>query len=120
MPSYCSCTPCGWPANPAPTSLISGEAVRQEAGAMEKRWVTRRSPTALSCPSWARTRTLLIPSHFGFRRRPTKRAFVVWTVPSPSSLHGQVAPAQSLHLPHLRAWLGVASEGSADFESIHA
>src|SRR5437016_7519012 len=27
------------------------------------------SLTALSCPSWARTRTLLIPCHFGFRRR---------------------------------------------------
>src|SRR5439155_25458409 len=27
------------------------------------------------------------------------RAFVVWTVPSPAPLRGQVAPAQSLHLP---------------------
>src|SRR5439155_13740084 len=26
-------------------------------------------PPVLSCPSWARTRTLLIPYHFGFRRR---------------------------------------------------
>src|SRR5207245_7366836 len=30
---------------------------------------TCKSPTASSCPSWARTRTLLIPYHFGFRRR---------------------------------------------------
>src|SRR5207237_9302357 len=29
-----------------------------------------------------------------------RRAFVVWTVPSPSPLRGQVAPTQSLHLPH--------------------
>src|SRR5207248_3578355 len=48
------------------------------------------------------------------------RAFVVWTVPSPSPLRGQVAPTQSLHLPLSGAWLGVASQGSADFESIHA
>src|SRR5437588_10153605 len=27
------------------------------------------------------------------------RAFVVWTVPSPSPLLGQFAPTQSLHLP---------------------
>src|SRR5438309_7758920 len=27
------------------------------------------------------------------------RAFVVWTVPSPAPLRGQVAPTQSLHLP---------------------
>src|SRR5205807_1904899 len=56
-------------------------------------------PPLLSCPSWDRTRTLLIPSHFGFRRRPSIRAFVVWTVPSPAPLRGQVAPTQSLHLP---------------------
>ncbi len=45
---------------------------------------------------------------------------MVWTVPSPWPLRGQVAPTQSLHLPHAGAWLGVASEGFADFESIHA
>src|SRR6266581_1195475 len=30
---------------------------------------------------------------------PVRRAFVVWTVPSPSPLRGQAAPTQSLHLP---------------------
>jgi len=34
---------------------------------------------------------------------------------------GQAAPIQSLHLPEtFRAWLGVASEGFADFEGIHS
>src|SRR5881396_3578844 len=28
------------------------------------------SHRAPNCPSWARTRTLLIPCHFGFHRRP--------------------------------------------------
>src|SRR5205809_7643253 len=54
---------------------------------------------SFSCTSWARTRTLLIACHFGFRRRFICGAFVVWTVPSPSPLLGQVAPTQSLHLP---------------------
>src|SRR5256886_7354860 len=30
---------------------------------------------------------------------PPSWAFVVWTVPSPAPLRGQVAPTQSLHLP---------------------
>jgi len=61
--------------------------------------------------SWSRTTS-------AFAAAP--RAFVVWTVPSPSPLRGQVAPTQSLRLPPLGAWLGVASQGFADFESIHA
>ena len=76
--------------------------------ASRPKWSTR----PFSCPSWDRTRTLLIPYHFGFRRRPfAAGAFVVWTVPSPSPAipcGGQAAPIQSLHLPGILPGLGSA------------
>jgi len=75
-------------------------------------------PPLGSCPSWDRTRTLLIPSHFGFRRRSPASvrgldcAFTCATTRSGGS-HPVSTPSP------VGAWLGVASEGSADFESIH-
>ncbi|SRR6266550_1365583 len=75
-------------------------------------------PPPPSCPSWARTRTLLIPCHFGFRRRSTSVrgldcAFTFALTRSGGS-HPVSTPSS------FEAWLGVASEGSADFESFHA
>src|SRR6059058_3742981 len=55
------------------------------------------SHRASSCPSWDRTRTLLIPYHFGFRRR--YRSVRGLDCAFTFALRDQVAPAQSLHLP---------------------
>ncbi len=80
---------------------LDAHSTPPSCGTVHKRGGRRASLSGRpsSCPSWARTRTLLIPYHFGFRRRSAARAFVVWTVPSPSPRRGQVAPTQSLHLP---------------------
>src|SRR6266566_4019702 len=66
---------------------------------------TQRSPTSREAPSGLELPLLGSnqdsPDPMPLRLSPplTARAFVVWTVPSPSPLRGQVAPAQSLHLP---------------------
>jgi hypothetical protein len=75
-------------------------------------------PPLLSCPSWARTRTLLIPYHFGFRRRSASVrgldcAFTFAPTRSGSS-HPVSTPSP------FGAWLGVTGQGFADFESIHS
>ena len=61
-------------------------------------------PPLLSCPSWARTRTLLIPYHFGLRRRLQRS----WSGLCLHLRHHAVRwlPLQSLHLP--RSGLGSA------------
>src|SRR5207249_10989206 len=89
------------------------------------RGATRRSggqpaghPPLLSCPSWARTRTLLIPCHFGFRRRSTSVRGLDCAFTFALTRSGGSRPV-STPSP-LGAWLGVASQGFADFESIHA
>src|SRR5438132_8592254 len=74
-------------------------------------------PPLLSCPSWDRTRTLLIPYHFGFRRRSTSVRGLDCAFTFALTRSGGSRPV-STPSP-LGAWLGVASEGSADFESIH-
>ena len=72
----------------------------------------------LSCPSWARTRTLLIPYHFGFRRRSTSVRGLDCAFTFAATRSGGSRPVST---PSPRgAWLGVASQGSADFESIHS
>src|SRR5439155_13871671 len=43
---------------------VSGSESQRQESAIRLLIVSR-----FSCPSWARTRTLLIPYHFGFRRR---------------------------------------------------
>src|SRR5439155_5346877 len=75
-------------------------------------------PPLLNCPSWARTRTLLIPCHFGFRRRSTSVRGLDCAFTFALTRSGGSRPV-STPSP-LGAWLGVASEGSADFESVHA
>src|SRR5216684_4237454 len=64
----------------------------------------RGHPPLLSCPSWARTRTLLIPYHFGLRRRLQRS----WSGLCLHLRHHAVRwfPLQSLHLP--RSGLGSA------------
>src|SRR5438270_5094174 len=75
-------------------------------------------PPSLSCPSWARTRTLLIPYHFGFCRRSTSVRGLDCAFTFALTRSGGSHPV-STPTP-LGAWLGVASQGFADFESIHA
>ena len=75
-------------------------------------------PPLLNCPSWARTRTLLIPCHFGFRRRSTSVRGLDCAFTFALTRSGGSRPV-STPSP-LGAWLGVASQGFADFESIHA
>ncbi len=57
----------------------------------------RGHPPLLSCPSWARTRTLLIPYHFGLRRRLQRS----WSGLCLHLRHNAVRwfPLPSLHLP---------------------
>src|ERR1043166_1782019 len=104
----------------APTTLKSMPATRSQVGSIcspftkdsvgYKRRATRRSPTAPSCPSWARTRTLLIRYHFGFRRRSTSVRALDCACTFAFKRSGGLPP--SLYTCPLRAWLGVAVKGS--------
>src|SRR5436309_4439489 len=58
-----------------------------------------RSPTASQLPLLGSNQDSPDPMPLRLSPPLADRAFVVWTVPSPSPLRGQVAPAQSLHLP---------------------
>jgi hypothetical protein len=89
-------------------------------GMKKERQATRRSPTASQLPLLGSNQDSPDPLPLRLSPPLSTRAFVAWTVPSPSPLRGQAAPAPVSTPSPLGAWLGVASEGSADFESIHA
>src|SRR5205807_10195379 len=78
------------------------------------------SHRASNCPSWARTRTLLIPYHFGFRRRSSLLSVCGLDCAFTFALTRSGGSRPVSTPSPLGAWLGVASQVFADFESIRA